>query len=119
MTEDATIEQFEVDGRKMLFDAFKHLTTLSTGSILLLSALLKDFFAQPEWAFLVAVVLCCFLVSTVGSVIVMIAFGDTVLNAGKPTGTISSAGAISVFVSAISFLAGVFGLVVFAIKNFY
>jgi hypothetical protein len=37
-------QEEELEGRKMLLDVAKHLTTLSSGSILLLTTLLKDIF---------------------------------------------------------------------------
>ena len=36
----------ELEGRKMMLDVAKHLTTLSSGSILLLTTLLKDIFGN-------------------------------------------------------------------------
>ncbi len=37
-----------LDGNKLAFDLFKHVTTLSTGSILILATLLEKFFRQPS-----------------------------------------------------------------------
>jgi len=109
----------ELEGFKLLHDTFKHLTTLSTGSILLLSTFLKDIFKSPEWSWLVAVSIIFFLASTIASVIVMIAFGDTVYNKG---GSLSVPGleriaGPCVAVSWATFLLGMVALVVFSLKN--
>jgi len=41
-------EQF-IETQKVVFDYIKHLTTLNTGSIVLLTALLEKLFTNPEW----------------------------------------------------------------------
>lgn len=61
-------EHVELTGEsaRLMFDWLKHLATLSVGSIVGISALLKALFPDPHWTWLVAVTLVC-LLFTVGS----------------------------------------------------
>lgn len=43
------------EGEKLYFDSMKHLTTLNTGSVLLLVTFLEKLFSSPRWRVLVAV----------------------------------------------------------------
>lgn len=52
---------------KLRFDFFKHLTTLSTGSILLTLAMLEKLFRSPKGKVLVLFALICFAVCILGS----------------------------------------------------
>src|SRR6516164_6226858 len=85
----STLSATEIEGYKLVHDTFKHLTTLSTGSVVLLATFLKDLFQHPGWPWLVAISLFLFLVSTVASVIVMLAIGDLV---GSDGGSLSVPG---------------------------
>lgn len=57
---------------KLQYDAFKHLTTLNTASILLLVAFLEKLFINPRAKFLVAFAFLCFIVSILTSFVLMI-----------------------------------------------
>ena len=39
-----------LEEQKLVFEFAKHMTTLSTGTIVLLATFLKDVFKQPEWS---------------------------------------------------------------------
>jgi len=58
-----------VEAQKVVFDYVKHITTLDTGSIVLLTVLIEKFFKTPKWQFLVPVIFLGFILS-----IVMLAF---------------------------------------------
>jgi hypothetical protein len=64
------------EGARMAYDWFKHLTTASTGLLLLITALLKAFFPDPRWPLLVAVSLIAFLLSALASVLAMAGRAD-------------------------------------------
>ena len=49
-TDNSTME-----GNKLLYDTLKHLTTLCTGSIIILVAFLEKIFLNAEWKFLVSI----------------------------------------------------------------
>jgi hypothetical protein len=56
MAEETKQEEInELEIFKQSVDFFKHLTTLDTGSILLLAAFLEKLFSNPHWKILVAV----------------------------------------------------------------
>jgi hypothetical protein len=60
-----------LEGRKMFFDALKHLSTLSSGAILVLSTLSKDAFHDIRHKWLVALAFSLLLVSPAVTFFVM------------------------------------------------
>ena len=75
------------EGLKLFFDAFKHLTTLSSGSIVVLVTvvgkigsvpLVGEIGSVPQWKGLVTLSLVSFLISIVGSIIVMLSTARTI-----------------------------------------
>jgi len=50
--DDAKRSSF-LEGQKLFHDTFKHLTTLNTGSILILATFLEKFFKVPTWKILI------------------------------------------------------------------
>lgn len=60
-----------VEGNKMSYDWFKHLTTLSTGSVLLVATLFQTVFTNQLWSWLVGVALIFFLLAALGSALAM------------------------------------------------
>lgn len=123
---DATLMENSVDdtaiveGQKLAYDGFKHLTTLSTGLIILLAAFLKDLFSNPVYKWLVPLVFLFFILSMVGSVIMMFTLAYTVGDNGeikrKKTTTIAIVGFIT---SWLFFIVGITLFVIFVLFNFY
>jgi hypothetical protein len=106
------------EGSKLYFEMYKHLTTLSTGSILLLVTFLEKIFANPKWKILIVAALSFFLLSILASLMLMALHANFVSNlevddAGKK---IESK---SVNLCLGCFLGGVICLVIFAIRNLY
>lgn len=103
------------EGAKLFHDTIKHLSTLSTGSILLLVALLEKLFTAPHWKLVVATSFVSFIISTASSVRVMIAItglvarGDDDFNRSIPFYK----------VSAWTFILGIFCLVAFILRNLW
>jgi len=62
-----------VEAQRVVFDYIKHVTTLDTGSIILLALLLEKFFKTPAWRFLVIVSFLSFSLSIVA--LTLAAFG--------------------------------------------
>ena len=56
-----------VEGEKLFEDFYKHLTTLNTGAILLLSTVLEKAYVNPQGKFFIAAALVCFIISIVTS----------------------------------------------------
>ena len=67
-------EKKDLEEAKITVDYFKHLTTLSTGSVLLIATFIEKIFTNPSWKPLVAVSVGAFLVSLISAVGVMSAF---------------------------------------------
>ena len=111
----------EFRGRSILaaIDYIKHLTTLATGAILVLSAFLEKLIAQPEWKFLVVVSFGGFLSSVVFAVPAHV---GQVNSLGTPYGLggrALRANQIAITLQYVSFLIGMVALTIFALKNVY
>lgn len=63
---------------KLEYDTAKHITTLNTGSILILVTFLEKLFANPFWKALVAIALASFVLSTICSLLLMILISWTI-----------------------------------------
>jgi hypothetical protein len=111
-----------VDYLKDLVEYLKHITTLSTGSIVLLATFLEKIFAQPQWKLAVVVSVGGFLVSIIGSVATysVILFFEMRSEIGSSVETPTAAkiiGMIGFFATWLGFLCGIAALSVFAIRN--
>jgi hypothetical protein len=118
-SDDDAREKAYQEGQKLIYDVFKHITTLSTGAILILVAFLEKFFKIPEWKGLIAASFVGFILATISSVIAMIIIASSVLKSGRAGGTETKIGGLSILISIGSFISGVIVLVIFALKNFY
>jgi 4-hydroxybenzoate polyprenyltransferase len=113
----------EIERYKAIFDYHKHLTTLSTGSIVLIATFLEKLFAQPEWKPLVVVSLVGFMASVIGSIInyTALIFDFPKSRNNRKTGVVKSGAkkvvGISLYLTWLGFLTGVISLSIFAIKN--
>ena len=56
-----------VEGEKIFEDFYKHLTTLNTGAILLLSTVLEKAYVNPQAKIFIAISLACFIISIITS----------------------------------------------------
>ena len=63
--------QLRAEGNKLLHDTMKQLVTISSGSILIIIAVLEKLFKPPRWIFLVAVAFAAFLVCIIASLKMM------------------------------------------------
>lgn len=107
----------KADRYKIIFDYLKHLATLSTGSIVLITTFLDKTFTQPQWKFLVVSAISGFMTSVVGSII-----HYTLMIFDFPGNRKSGALEIrlmsySLIFSWAGFLIGIVSLSLFAIKN--
>ncbi len=124
------------EGSKLLHDTFKHLTTLSTGSILLMVTLIQNLFKDKElqgMAFM-GFAFACFIVAMLTATGLMIIIGDQLRGRGfyerLPASiwtrrffcrffqTELRLGAIFISICVPSFLLGITSLVAFAMLNF-
>ena len=111
----------EIEIYRIEFDYLKHLTTICTGSILLVVAFLEKLFNKPEWKCSVAIALVAFLLS-----IILCAFAQLLIiekvserkniNHRK---TIQN-WTIAFLLSALaSYVLGIFFLAAFGLKNLF
>jgi len=108
-----------IEFHKAFFDYLKHITTLSTGSVILLAAFLEKLFVQPKWKFLVAVALVGFMLSVVASVIVHSMMIINFEPGEEPTDKETMA-LVTILIGAwLGFLIGIVSLTIFSIKNLF
>lgn len=103
---------------KLRYDTYKHLTTLNTGSILLLVTFLEKLFERPMWKGLVIVAFCSFLTSILASLVVMNVTTGFIREMEIEKKDERLGGAL-VSIALLSFLLGIISLVSFAVKNLY
>jgi hypothetical protein len=122
------------EGMKLYHETFKQLTTLTTGSILLVAAFLNTLFESPQARWLITAAFLCFIVSTLASVLLMILFADELRGIGPyialpPSSVIRRAylrmhnatvvlRVIVMATSVAAFVAGIAALAAFAAINF-
>jgi hypothetical protein len=117
-TEYTVTEKSFEEGQKLTYDVFKHLTTLSSGSIVLLATFLKDVFKTPQWKFLITIVFSSLIVCLISSVISMIMLADSIQKFGKPGNAGLNIGAYSIIIAIFAFLFGLIALAIFCLRNF-
>lgn len=103
---------------KLRYDTYKHLTTLSTGSILLLVTFLEKLFTKPQWKWLVIASFCSFVVTTLASLIVMNTLAGFIREMELKKND-EILGNVYVVIALASFLLGITSLIIFAVKNLY
>jgi|ERR1044072_3209053 hypothetical protein len=104
---------------KFIADYLKHVATLSTGSLVLLTVFLEKLFNKPRWRPLVTIALASFTVSLVSSVI---AFEGLLQPLPALEGNIDTGSRlwqIGGFGTSAGFITGVVSLAVFAIRNWH
>lgn len=101
---------------KLQYDIYKHLTTLSTASILLLVTFLEKLFAKPAWKGLVLVALISLLASIILSFIVMNLMASQVREMEVDQRFVSRNLAV-IIIALGTFLLGIVSLIIFAVKN--
>jgi hypothetical protein len=113
------------DRYKAAIGYFRHLATLSTGSIFLQMFLLEKVFAHPKWKLLIAVSLVSFTLCIVGAVVAQ-TFAltrSTAIRRSVSLWRFSIARLIveslSVGTTWVAFLLGVVALTTFALRNLY
>lgn len=105
------------DRYKIIFDYLKHLATLSTGSIVLVTTFLDKMFIQPQWKFLVVSAISGFMTSVVGSIVHYTLMIFDFPGNRKPGALEKRLMAYSLIFSWAGFLIGIISLSLFAIKN--
>jgi len=108
----------QIDGFKLYFDLLKQVTTLSTGSAILVATLVDRLFHEPKGKILVAASLLGFCLSLCASVIGMLGFASKVrFSNPRNRDDVHGMGLNSSVAAIVGFLAGIFFLAVFATEN--
>jgi hypothetical protein len=108
-----------IEHLKAVSDHFKHITTLSSGFILVMATLIEKVFQIPEWRILVAVSFVAFTLAILFSMIVQAYFIDFIKKPSNYSEDPKASIAVKMTLTAWGcFLLGIFSLVLFAMKNF-
>ena len=110
------------EGNKLIYDAYKHLTTLNTGSVLLLITLSEKVFKEASWKPLVGLALVFFLISALTAFLSMGLIAQKVHDAGDP----EEPGLVweyflrfTALPALLSFLLGLVTFAIFSLRNFF
>jgi amino acid permease len=106
-----------VEVYKANIDYAKHLTTLSTGSIVLLTVFAEKVFPAPVWKAAAAASIVGFMISILGGLIVHTVFVRAMAMRGQADWAAEFAGQSMVWMLWLGFLIGILSLAVFAIAN--
>lgn len=112
------LKAFE-EGLKSFYDLFKHITTISTGSIILIITFLEKLFANPAWKGLVTASFAFLTLSIVASLTTMFFLSRAIALLGQTPKREQPFFDGSMILTISSFLLGIICLVVFAVKNLY
>ena len=110
-------KQTEHEYNSLQAEYIRHLSTLSTGSILLITIFLEKVFPRPRWKAFIAIALLGFLASVIGSIVtysVLVAFPED-----EPPELVSKTATWGLGVMWVGFLCGVLALAIFALKNLF
>lgn len=103
-----------VEGEKLLFDIWKHLTTLSSGAILVLIALLEKLLKQTiHWRWLIVISIGSFLTSTMWSVTGMLQISISL----RQSESFGKLGKATGLITLTLFGMGLLSLLIFACRN--
>lgn len=106
-----------IDRMKLLFDLNKHITTLATGTLLLMAGLYERVFKTPMWKLLAAITFVLFAVSVICSVIAMFGFAMYSRKTHNTPQDPIRWGATFFSLALLSLAGGVLVFVVFVLKN--
>ena len=112
----------EIEATKVWIDYLKHIATLSTGSIVLLSTFLEKVFAKPAWKAAVVLSLLGFLVAIIASLVSMSALTVRSENwtfKTKEEKWIEPVQYVGMLVCWCGFATGMVSLTIFTIRNLF
>jgi hypothetical protein len=108
-----------IEQEKFLVDYLKHITTLSTGSILLIMGFVEKLFKSPEYKYLVGISLSFFLLTILGSLIVYTLSLARVEGDAKRGGKLELMEGYSGLLMFVSFFIGLISISAFFFINYY
>jgi hypothetical protein len=118
-----TEKSWNIEQTKLMYDHTKHVTTLCTGSILILIAFLEKLTNQPAWKFMIKAALALFISSIIAATLAQIGVIDLAepkhTNAGPEAGLwqADKFTAIALIIAWVTFSLAMISLVVFGFRN--
>lgn len=112
-------EKAEREALKLQFDVYKHITTLSSGSVILTCTFLEKFFKTPRFLALMIVSLGCFFFSIIFSIYAMNDLARKQNINLDDRGLDLSASQKLEAAASYLFIIAVLSLIVFSLFNFY
>jgi hypothetical protein len=106
-----------IEAQKVVFDYIKHLTTLNTGSIILLTILLEKFFKTPAWGFMVSVIFGGFVLSIIALTLTAFGIIRSIRTPMKITTGLVTFTSWTFIPVIVFFLIAIVSLAIFSIKN--
>jgi uncharacterized membrane protein len=109
------------DFMKMLVEYLRHITALSTGSIVLMASFLEKIFPRPHWKFAVVISFLGFMIAVASSVLVysvVVFYENPTKHREYTPDWAATMGGLGMFMTWIGFMIGVMTLALFAIRNF-
>ena len=111
-------EPHEIERYKSVFEYFRHLVTLSTGSLVILATFLDKIVKTREWKILVILSLIGFLVTIIGSIVsYSLLIFDFPGGKRKANEWEDKLGGMGLLFAWFGFIFGIISLSVFTIKN--
>ena len=116
VSEKPTHHAHLVESSKLFYDLFKHVTTLTTGTIVVLATFLEKLFKAPLWLPLVVITFVGLVLSLIASLGAMAFFAKHVREeVTEAEGNIATA---FIVVCLVSFLIAIACLTAFTVRNF-
>lgn len=109
------------EGLKLQFELLKHVTTLSTGTLLLVAIFVDKVFTSPVWKTLIAVAFVVLFLSVISSLFSMCMAATLVTGSSTPDASDRSKAIcliLGLLFAAGMFLIGMGCIAVFVVKNF-
>jgi hypothetical protein len=110
--------EFPIEAYTSLLDYLKHISSLSTGSILLIVAFLEKLFVNPEWKVCIGISLISFVITIIATLVAQ-AFVVEYIDYKMASLKIRGCAGFSILCMWGFFLIGLISLVAFALKNLY
>ena len=110
--------EYPIEAYTSLLDYLRHISSLSTGSILLIVAFLEKLFVDPEWRICIGISLISFLLTIIATVAAQ-AFVVEHIDYKNPSVKIARFTGLIIICMWGFFLIGLISLIAFALKNLY
>lgn len=109
-----------VEGLKLWYDTMKHLTTICTGTLVLLVSFVEKIFREnTKWKFLFPIVLMLLLLSVLSALFCMLYLSEVISDSEGEIDVEKEKWLIKCYlISLASFFLGLLALVIFTIANF-